>query len=70
MNLIKYTALPTWLALKAIQRLLPKTHPWHNRKFTLDEWTYGRTLICKLFDLNFWLIPVILAEAAWLHFFK
>ena len=47
-------ALPTWMMTKAVCPFLPRKHPWKDRKFSLREWSDGRTLLCKALDLLFW----------------
>ena len=40
---MKLLHLPTWLLVRLVTPILPSTHPWKNKKFTLTEWTNGAT---------------------------
>lgn len=67
---MKYTAIPTWLMTRIVQRWLPSTHAWYRRKFTLAEWARGRTTDCKIFDLLFWFQLVLVADFIHVHYFN
>lgn len=54
-------ALPTWLVTLVMLPFLPKTHPWHGRRFTLYDWYEHQTPLCRDFDFVMWINGVILA---------
>lgn len=35
-------AAPVWLLTNLACRFVPKTHPWHKRWFTLEDWRTRR----------------------------
>ena len=37
---------------------LPKTHPWHGRHFTLEDWYVNATPDCRQFDLTGWMMLI------------
>jgi hypothetical protein len=47
------SAVPSWLIVCAARPSLPASHPWHGRRFSLQEWKRGRTLLCCRFDFVF-----------------
>jgi len=49
-------AIPNWLMLKLMAPLLPKTHPWKDKHFSLRDWAYGRTKLTKTLDLIDWCV--------------
>ena len=51
---MKWYALPTWLIVQAILPGLHITHPWHGRRFTLEDWSNQRTDLTKVFDTGLW----------------
>lgn len=53
-GLVLLSALPGWLFIRFSAPRLPRKHPWHGRKFSLDDWAYGRTTFTKQFDLVMW----------------
>lgn len=57
-------AFPVWLMTNLTLRVVPKTHPWHKRWFTLLAWRLGRTGFVKVLDLLIWestiLVPILI----------
>ena len=48
-------SIPTWAVVRMLYPFLPKSHPWHGRRFTLREWWEGQTDVCRMFDGLFWI---------------
>lgn len=46
-------AVPMWLFTRMVTRL-SKTHPWHGRRFALEDWRRNRTLLTRQCDLLAW----------------
>lgn len=46
-------AVPMWLFTRVVVRL-SKNHPWHDRKFTLEDWRRNRTILVRQCDLLAW----------------
>ena len=44
-------AFPTWALTIAIVPLLPKSHPWHGRSFSLQDWHARQTALCRALDV-------------------
>lgn len=54
------SAIPTWFfTASLIVPFLPKSHPWHGRRFTLGEWHAGRTTYTKFIDFLLWFYGVL-----------
>lgn len=58
-----FVSLPSWLLVNAITgaRLVPKTHPWRGRWFTLRDWTQHSTQLTREFNLVAWVSAVCIA---------
>ena len=54
----KLIALPTWVMTMIMIPFLPKTHPWHCRHFTLEDWYVNATPDCRQFDLTGWMMLI------------
>lgn len=56
-------AVPMWLFTRLVTHL-SKNHPWHGRRFALEDWRRGRTILTRQCDLIAWSIlicvPIIL----------
>ena len=50
-------AAPVWLLTRAIVAMSPR-HPWHTRRFSLEDWRLGRTPLTKQVDLTMWVCLV------------
>lgn len=51
----KWLALPTWLLTNLMTPFMKKSHPWHRRYFTLEDWAAGETPMCRETDIGLWL---------------
>lgn len=49
-------SIPTWAITNAFSPLLPKTHPWKNKWFTLRDWHQHETPTCRAFNTVGWVI--------------
>lgn len=38
-----FLSIPSWLVVRLMLPFVPKTHPWHGRRFTLKQWVMGIT---------------------------
>jgi hypothetical protein len=64
----KIIVLPTWILIRLFLPLLPATHPWYGRKFTLRDWAEHSTEITRVFSLFFWISTfciIILIFSLW-----
>jgi hypothetical protein len=63
MLLFRIHAAPTWLITNAFTgaKLLPKSHPWRGKWFTLEDWHKCRTEVCWVFDTAFWISLIMIA---------
>lgn len=61
-------AAPVWLITNLTCRFVPKTHPWHKRWFTLEDWRTRRLSLVKQVDAVMWVtlicVPTILYRIA------
>lgn len=51
----KLAGLPTWVLMNAAMTFAPSDHPWKRKWFSLEDWTKGRSDLCKKYDLVFWM---------------
>lgn len=51
---MKVLMIPTWLLVNLMIPILPKTHPWKGKKFTLQDWTNGSTNITFSLSILLW----------------
>lgn len=60
-------AIPTWIFTRLLNPFLPATHPWHGRRFTLQDWATNQTALCRIFDWALWIwLPATAAGVAWI----
>lgn len=50
----KLLVFPTWVTVRLMSPLMPKTHIWHGRKFTLKDWANGGAELLRAFSAMFW----------------
>lgn len=62
-------AIPGWILMRIILELV-KHHPYHTRRFTLQDWSEHRTNDMRAFDLCFWVLIFTLACVIPHFFFK
>jgi len=58
--MIEYFNLPTWLMYLVLKRMLPKTHIWYGRNFSLEQWSSGATRFTLFISLILWLDCMVL----------
>ena len=46
-------AAPVWLMTRGIVAV-SLSHPWHERRFSLEDWRLGRTPLTKQVDMTMW----------------
>lgn len=46
-------AFPVWALTRAIVAMSPK-HPWHGRRFSLEDWRSNRTNVTMNVDMTMW----------------
>jgi len=52
-----WLVFPTWVIIRLCP--LPKSHHWHDRKFTLQDWANGATRFTDMCSLIFWIHGVL-----------
>lgn len=56
----KLIILPMWLFVRLITPILPSTHPWYKKKFTLKDWADGSTKLNYFFSIVLWFYILLL----------
>lgn len=46
--------IPTWLLVNILTPILPKSHPWKGKKFTLTDWSNNSTDISFAISILLW----------------
>ncbi len=54
----KLLIFPTWVLVRLLIPVLPKTHVWYGQKITLDSWAKNATQMNYGFAIIFWFQPI------------
>jgi hypothetical protein len=52
---MKILLLPTWVLIRLMTPILPKSHLWKNKKFTLTDWSNGATDFTYSISIILWI---------------